>query len=453
VLIAAAAAVVGLLGAAPAVAQPSILQPCAPQGVSARCGTVYVPENHARPLGRLIGLNVVVIPSESKPRRPDAFAYLSGGPGGAAATEMPSTAVGIWPGVQRHHDILLVDQRGTGGSHPIVCKPPRGDLATATQRRAFVNRCIAALGADPSQYGTRAAADDLEQVRKTLGYRSLDVYGTSYGATVAQMYLRKYPSSVRTMVLDGATFDDVPFYSRFAVDGQRALDQLAARCTAHRACSRAFPDWRSTFRSLVAKWNAHPVHHGRTTITGDGLAGAVHTMLLTAGDAASIPLVITQAAAGNLEPLSHYVGSSELTTSLMYWSIMCNEPWVGLESRGPWHTEFDGYLTATIKEVRTVCRYIPRRPEPASAWKRPHAATPVLVLAGGGDPQDPITNLPNLRRALPNSRVVIAAGQGHAVGQFGCLGRLVTRFVEQGTARGLDTRCIDAIRAPDFVLR
>jgi hypothetical protein len=77
----------------------------------------------------------------------------------------------------------------------------------------------------------------------------------------------------------------------------------------------------------------------------------------------------------------------------------------------------------------------------------------VLVLAGGGDPQDPISNLPNLRSALPNSRVVIAAGQGHAVGQFGCLGRLVTRFVEQGTARGLDTRCIDAIRAPDFVLR
>jgi pimeloyl-ACP methyl ester carboxylesterase len=100
-----------------------------------------------------------------------------------------------------------------------------------------------------------------------------------------------------------------------------------------------------------------------------------------------------------------------------------------------------------------VCASIPRHTEPPSAWTRPRSSKPMLVLAGADDPQDPITNLPNLARAFPNSRVLIAAGQGHGVGQTGCLGRVVTRFVERGTAAGLDTRCARKIRPPAFVLR
>jgi hypothetical protein len=73
---------------------------------------------------------------------------------------------------------------------------------------------------------------------------------------------------------------------------------------------------------------------------------------------------------------------------------------------------------------------------------------PLLVLAGGADPQDPIGNLPGLRRAFPNSRAVVVPGQGHAIGQLGCLGELVGRFVDRGTARGLDTRCVSRTLLP-----
>jgi len=295
---------VAALAATAIAAHPALpLRRCLAQGVAARCGTLTVPEDRTRPGGRTIGLRVVVIPSQSKPARPDAFTYLAGGPGGSAATEMPSTAVSMWWLVHQQHDIVLVDQRGTGGSHSIVCKQPRGWLKTDAQKRAYVQGCIRAFQVDPRQYGTVQAADDLEAVRLALGYRSFDVYGGSYGATVAQVFLNRHPHSVRVLVLDSATFVDVPFYSRFAAGAQRALDLLAARCAATTSCTRVFGDWQRRFENVVAKWNERPARLGKGTITGDGLAGAVQVMLTSAGNAASIPLVVSRAASGCRRPL------------------------------------------------------------------------------------------------------------------------------------------------------
>jgi hypothetical protein len=41
---------------------------------------------------------------------------------------------------------------------------------------------------------------------------------------------------------------------------------------------------------------------------------------------------------------------------------------------------------------------------------------------------------------------------GHAIGQEGCLGELVARFVARGSAAELDTRCVEKITPPMFEL-
>jgi len=418
------------------------LRQCVVLAVTARCGTLTVPENRAQPAGRTIGLRVVVIPSRLKPARPDAFTYLAGGPGGAAASEMPASVLSIWDRVHERHDVVLVDQRGTGGSNALECPEPTGPIDTDAERKSYVDSCLAALKGDPAQYGTRAAMDDLDAVRAALGYRTLDVYGTSYGATAAQVYLERHPGSVRTMILDSGSFLDVPFFSRYAENGERALDQIVKRCSAQPSCTSTFPHWRDDLDSLIAKWNEAPVLLPTSdTITGDGLAGVVQQMTLVSSAASYIPLVVSRAAVGDYGPLSHYAASGELTRSMMYWSIMCNEPWVGLDSTGPWHSYLDGATTGQLALSRAVCGYLPVRAEAPSDWTRPQSRVPLLALVGGADPQDPIGNLPGLRQALPNSRVVTVPGQGHAVGQFGCLGELVGRFVDRGTAKGLDTSC------------
>ncbi|HEY1318395.1 MAG TPA: alpha/beta fold hydrolase [Gaiella sp.] len=394
------------------------------QRTQARCGTFVVPESRATPKGRTIRLHVVVLPARTQPARTDAVAYLAGGPGDAATHQAldqgwQSSALNI------DRDLLLVDQRGTGGSNP--------------------------HGGDVTRYGTRTAMDDLDAVRAALGYRQLDVIGSSYGATAAQVYLRLHPSSVRTLILMGGTAIDVPFFGRFAVNAQRALDQLGTLCASDLACRKAFPDWERQFGALVKAWNAHPVNG----MTGDDLASIVQLMLLDLEKAVSIPLVIGQAAEGNYGPLERQDSRGlDVDLNLMGLSIWCNEPWTGLDAKGAWGTDFDSYTQARIAAFREECSSVPRRAEPRSLWTLPTPSrVPVLAFAGGADPQDPVSNLSDLKQHFPDSRTVVLPHIGHNWGVGGCLDQIVTDFVERGTTKGLDaTRCAGAIVVPPFPL-
>jgi pimeloyl-ACP methyl ester carboxylesterase len=399
-------------------------EPCVVEGIDARCGTFVVPENRAEPNGGTIGLRVVVLPAHLDSTERDAIAYLAGGPGGAASEQ---ALTGGWQSSQLNtfRDLLLVDQRGTGGS-----KPHDGDV---------------------TQYGTRMAMDDLDAVRASLGYRQLDLVGGSYGATAAQVYLELHPSSVRTLVLLGASAIDVPFFGRYAVNAQRALDRLAELCASQAPCRTAFPHWERQFGEIVEAWNAHPVHG----MSGDEFASVVHKMLRDVDTAVSIPLVVSDAAKGDYGPVED-AGSGDLGVSLdlMGSSIWCNEPWTGLDATGPWGTDFDSYTRAYIAEFRQECRSVPKRLEPRSLWRLPTSSpVPVLALVGGADPQDPFTNLPDLKRHFPDSRTVVFPHQGHDFRFDGACDEMLADFVARGTAKGLDTtRCVTEVVVPPFRL-
>ena len=87
----------------------------------AKCGTYEVYENRTSKKGRKITLKIVLIPATSDKREPDPFVYFAGGPG-SAATEDAAGLASAFPQILAHHDMLFVDQRGTGGSHPLDCK-------------------------------------------------------------------------------------------------------------------------------------------------------------------------------------------------------------------------------------------------------------------------------------------------------------------------------------------
>jgi hypothetical protein len=150
------------LGAGASASLP--LVPCTlAGGVAARCGTFTVPENRALANGRTISLRLAVVAARDGGTKPVPLVHITGGPGGSAiadAVRMLST----FSAVNESRDLVLVDQRGTGGSNRIECPLPRRgskvDLTRPAAVRAYVSRCMAGLDGDPRQYTTVPAMDD-----------------------------------------------------------------------------------------------------------------------------------------------------------------------------------------------------------------------------------------------------------------------------------------------------
>ena len=180
-----------------------------------RCGTVAVPRNHDNRAAGHFNLAVVVAKSAEQPSLPDPVVYISGGPGG------PLT---IYADYQARHpyapgrDLILVDQRGTGRSEPQLCPELTAKMLEANiaavadmtedhlaRSRAMYLACRDAAigrGIDLNNFGTMVTAEDFDWVRRALGITQWNVYGESYGTTVAMTLAARHPSTVRTLVLD-----------------------------------------------------------------------------------------------------------------------------------------------------------------------------------------------------------------------------------------------------------
>jgi pimeloyl-ACP methyl ester carboxylesterase len=170
-------------------------------GVAALCGRFDVPEDRTDPGGRSVSLRVAVIPAREHAREPDPLVYITGGPGGSAVDDAIGV-LSIFRGLNAHRDILLVDQRGTGGSNKLLCPVPQGTALMSTEAalKAYVRGCLAGLDADPTQYTTAPAMDDLAEVVSVLGYERVNLYGVSYGGTAAQYFLAQHPELVRSAI-------------------------------------------------------------------------------------------------------------------------------------------------------------------------------------------------------------------------------------------------------------
>src|SRR5687767_11485104 len=95
-----------------------VLQPCTlARDLRAECGTLSVPEDRAKPDGRMIAVRVAVLRGDTAGA---AVFLLAGGPG-QASTSMAPVAGGWMQPLRSTMDIVMVDQRGTESAHPLAC--------------------------------------------------------------------------------------------------------------------------------------------------------------------------------------------------------------------------------------------------------------------------------------------------------------------------------------------
>jgi pimeloyl-ACP methyl ester carboxylesterase len=112
--------------------------------IAARCGVLTVPEDRTNPGGAAIGLSVAVVPALNRRAEAAPLFLLAGGPG-QGATAMYLSYAAAFARVNRNHDIVLVDQRGTGKSAPLSCDYPDDWQATGDFMPALRQATLACL--------------------------------------------------------------------------------------------------------------------------------------------------------------------------------------------------------------------------------------------------------------------------------------------------------------------
>ncbi|MBP7692671.1 MAG: alpha/beta fold hydrolase, partial [Anaerolineales bacterium] len=289
----------------------------------------------------------------------------------------------------------------------------------------------------------------------------INLYGASYGTRAALTYVRRYPERVRAMILDAVVDPDFRLFLGASQDGQRALDLTFARCAADAACQAAFPELAAEFAALLERLEDQPaavtVPNPVTgaplelTLTRAMLTNIVFGALYAPEFVALLPLSVhTAYADGNYAPLLTQAYS--LDAGLydgMFYAVACAEDAPRLtaaEAAAAAGPTFGDRTTA----LRAVCAEWPAGAVSADFYQPVTSAVPTLLLSGEADPITPPQYAAVVAAGLSQSRQIVAPGMGHGILIRGCVDRLATEFIEQGTAAGLDSACVQAIQPPPF---
>jgi len=436
----------------------------------ARCGTFEVFEDRAAAQGRKIGIKVAVIAARRRSTEPDPIVVLAGGPGQGAIALAPQV-VPLFARLAEARDIVLVDQRGTGGSNPLACEGEEGEAFQSVFEDAMpeklVRDCLERLDGDPRHYATPTAMADLDEVLGALGYAKVNLWGGSYGTRAALEFLRRFPGRVRTATLDGVAPAGMKLPLSFVGDGEAAFEKLLTGCEGETACRRAYPQLRAQVKALRERLGAQPARAEiADPLTGEGIDVKVTQNVLLSGLfrplyspelSSLLPFAIDRAAVGNFTALlaPNLEFSGELAENLavgMHLAVVCSEdvPQIGAADLAKATRAFFG--RALVDDFLRACAIWPRATLPADYALPVKSDVPVLILSGGIDPATPPRHGELVAATLPNSRHFIAPNLSHGVSSHGCAPRLIEKFVKAGSTAGLDGDCLARLPRPLFLL-
>ncbi len=441
---------------------------------SAFCAPFSVPENRAAASGRKLALRLALIKSDAVTADRDIVVFLAGGPGQSAVDTWPQIASAFAP-LLAHHHVLLLDQRGTGGSNALTCKPDKKtDAATddngvfdAEKVRQHTRECLDDVSrhADPRFYSTTDAVADLEAVRQALGAPVFDLVGVSYGTRMAQQYALRHADGVRSIVLDSVVPDESALGEDFAENLDAALKAQFSLCIKAPACAKAFGDPYASLMQLREALRAKPQDYTyRDPVTFETqhkhldaytLAGLVRMFAYSPETAALLPLSIAEGLRGDYTPLAGQTqiltgDMADLSENAMQLSVVCSED---ADLLAPRPQDADTLLgTSLVDGIKAACEVWPHGTRPADFHAPLKTATPALILEGALDPVTPPRYGEQVLKGLSNGRLLIAQGQGHNVIGRGCIPKLVGEFVDKLQPKTLDAKCVDQLGPmPAFV--
>ncbi len=212
-----------------------------------------------------------------------------GGPG-YPATQSRAEYLALFAPLRRNHDVLIMDNRGTGRSGALDCP----QLQTAERWTTdMVGACGELLGARAALFGTAPAADDLAAILNELGVRKIDLYGDSYGTYFEQVFALRHPDLLRSVVLDGAYPLNGPDYAWYPSYAPAMRDKFDLACRRSQGCAAIPGSSMDHIAPLLAQLRRRPSSGRAIDADGKGRGFAVDATHLATVMFGSAPALAT----------------------------------------------------------------------------------------------------------------------------------------------------------------
>jgi pimeloyl-ACP methyl ester carboxylesterase len=460
-----------------------------PTGIEAECGILTVPENRANPQSQSISLMVATYKTGSRSPAPDPVVFLSGGPG-ESGIEAVRNILGAFQEILTQRDLIVVDQRGTGYSKPLLSCPEYRRVfyegladhsyfeLEASRGQAFLE-CQARLegeGIDLNAYNNMEIAHDVEDLRLAMGYDQWNLLGISYGTRTALTILREFPTGIRSAILDSTIPPEVEPYSGWIFSLDWSIGKVFDACAADLHCHQVYPELEYDFYMLIERLDIEPVIVQTTRplsgerievrVDGDTMINLVFSMLYDINAIERLPVVIEETLAGSTLELGHelvYYLISPFTVNWgVYHSVMCSaessftsfeQVQVDIALVQPRLAEYG--LNGTRQSL-AIC----------AAWNQPPQSevenlpissdVPALILGGEFDPVTPPVWGEHAAETLSHAMFYEFPGLSHAVFPSnertgGCVNSLVMSFLINPSTQP-DDECVAGLPQFEFAI-
>lgn len=455
----------------------------------ADCGYVTVRENRSGGTDGKIDLAYMRIRAADPTGAPPLF-MLAGGPGNTMIREdvlslfQPEL---IGP-VLRHHDLVLLEQRGTFRSKPaLTCPETREATKEALERRldseAAEQLSIAAFrackdryiaeGVDLPSYNTAESAADVDDARAALGYDKFIFYGASYATLLGQFVMRQFPGSLDAVILDGI---ETPATKSWTEDrakrAQWGLDRMTELCALQADCAASFhipAIVDDAFRvlgddpvtvSVTFPEGAPATGKVDATVRPDALAAMVYGLQKSKYGVGAVPIFLKQQIAAGRDSIAQGLAEQALNqtiasladdesgmTFLMHLAMVCSD-----DPPRPQDDAADSGMTSyarnfgksVARQYTTLCDVIAVPELSAKSDEIVHSDLPVLALTGGLDVQTPAFLAKDAMAAMPNAtQVVFSSGFHVQIANLNrCAMSVFLSFIEDPKAKP-DTSCAE----------
>ena len=470
------------------------------------CGRVSVPANWEIPDRNMIEIAVYRVAPTTRFPTSDPVVVLAGGPGQSGIGILLDFVDADVAYLRERSEIIVVDQRGTGFSTPsLVCPaaaairqgdetrdtPKTIDTYTAAMENALLACAENLVEQDVNlgDYTTANNARDIDAIRQALDVEQWNLFGVSYGTTLALTIMRDWPSGVRSAVLDSA----VPLQTSVLTDQSYAkaywpMSRIVANCKADTDCHEVIGDIQPSIEAGIARLATSPI--GRLNANryimdilsrniGDpDLATVIRVIAFLSDEEIADILDLNLAVADSTTdaPVDAMHDDSVptpiadtpqglipmLMADSMFMAIVCAEeiPYSAITASPDISGDFQKTTREVVEQLAKTVTYsddfcgqlgvLPADPVESQAVR---SDLPVLIFVGDTDSSSPPVWSQRAAETLPNAQYVEFPRAGHVLATegFDCSAELLMDFLD-APEEAVDRSCVEALPLVDYAI-